>query len=1007
MQMHPYGEYLLVLKSLEGTISIIQQHALLPEMALDLGLGRIDSMTVYPNPDQSYQHGQILAKPRLYLTLADTSEVLELDLERISTYIQQIQKGELDTMLSPSDLILRKWVIYGIDGQLGVPHLVSVSEPIRFQYHADSIGPQENLKLVSTQPMYITHANGSYLTIIDLMDQVPSKILRIEDQFTCQDGYLQGVLPPSQASLTCEDQIDNDQNNVTDFEDISCLTRGYESAVMGCPKLSASQMQTTNQNRFACSDAIDNDQDGKIDRLDPGCLSELDDHEEDAIETSSCADHLDNDQDGLIDVADPDCDFMAILNSGSELGKTLEGQMQTQRWAQLTENGSSDLCLDQLDNDFDGATDIHDLGCQFFDLKQIKKTKQNPVVKPLQLAECLDGLDNDQDGQIDLSDIDCTFAQDATESSQLVNLGFKQIIGFQQRIPTDYSYLYSGELNTNTENRIYPVAYALNAEGKLFEIRVDPTNPADPFAIYQFKTNLPIQMMTIRKADQLSSLMIVTEDQKLRNLPLQQHAPLMIQQKFKVYAHLNEETETDFKVSAFYVIYDQTAYQINRLQSFVGAFPKKQGLDETLFIVKDEISKTIANLSITEIINDGSLLSFEHEISRDLQVFTDQIRPAYQEWNILLNPAAQLNQLSVAPILLKDGNVISYDPNYHTNFCQLSVDDTCLIVGYSADGNLEFASEKKARTIAKTNTYEEILIKEQNPLRLLAGDYTLSFEGRISNASSNSGQWTAIAQDRWYLNDDQVDFCQIGVEVGDLWVADAFYPLDQASAKAQECLPFLNLPVDIGLFPLRYRVLAVHAHGLELGVDDQSTYENQLPPNQFNQFPKIATAPQIPAFRCVAQNISYHIKAGKDQWLLSHSQIGYIHPWLNVAGQCQQDPVALIQKKQSRARFGQMFENQWFKFKLGAWFQNPALANTMQGITPSTQPYMLGMSWSWRVLNGLQYRETNTNISHLQNIKWLANLDRLYLSDALFQNITELVNLNPYGQTPTYLQAFK
>jgi hypothetical protein len=186
-----------------------------------------------------------------------------------------------------------------------------------------------------------------------------------------------------------------------------------------------------------------------------------------------------------------------------------------------------------------------------------------------------------------------------------------------------------------------------------------------------------------------------------------------------------------------------------------------------------------------------------------------------------------------------------------------------------------------------------------------------------------------------------------------------------------------------------------------------SRYDNQMPPNEFNSVPLLAPAPQIPPYDCAAQNISYQIRPGKDQWLLTHETVGYLHPWVSSGGQCVKAPSLVAQQRKGRIKLGERFENQWFKFQLSTLKRQDDTNLQSIGVPNGQDPFMLGLSFQWTVNVGLKYAQTPTNITHIKSMKWLANLDRLYLSDALYQNITELVKLSPYNETPSYLQAFK
>ncbi len=995
MQMHPYGEYLLVLKGTEGSLSIISQHQLLPDMVLNLGLGQIDDILVYPPIDKSYQNNEVLPQPKLYLSQAEKGKVIEIDLDTLSNYINQIKLGQ-NASLKSSDLISREWSLFGTNGKPARPYLLSITDEIKFQYHNNYVLDTDPQNLVHQQFLISTLENDNDMIAIDLLSDTPRfKYLRIDHINQCEDAYLVGVLPPSQASLTCEDQFDNDQDGLIDADDNDCLLYQQEAKQLYCPKLPYNQQEPSE-----CADYFDNDQDGLVDRQDPGCSSEIDDSEELQQELPSCLDGQDNDQDGKIDLDDAKCNFSEQYQNNPQL-QTL---LKQQRWVILKEN-AVDECDDGQDNDQDGTIDINDIDCQIFDGRDFLKTKKNPITIYGQPTECNDLIDNDQDGAIDLSDRDCYFAQDHSESDVDVLLSPVQVSTFLYRNARQYQN-YNNDysmLNTYQENIISPMILSLGADGKLVATTLDLVNDTQQSRLLNF--TLAVQAFAIRNQDQLSSILAVTEDFNLRNMPIQQHKPLLTPKlKLKIYAQIKLKSETSYQIQSFYFVKDHKAYAINSLNQWVGDYDIKKGLDRNIVVLPITANEALAQINDLNI-DPNLAIAFESLPTSDIQVFSEELYFPHQEWNTVVNPVDQQNQLASAPTLLKEGFKLSYDPNRHPQFCR-STQGECVILGYNENQEIEDEDQRKQRTSTQLNVYEGIEIKENNPKRILPGNYLLSYEGVLPKSQSVYGSWSSSNENSWTMTDASVDFCEIGVEAGDLWEAQAFYPLNQESLKKEECLPFLNTAIDVGMYPLRYRVKAVSAHALTLEVDQISNYQNQMPPNEFNSIPILAQAPQIPPYDCIAQNINYKIRSGKDQWLLTHETAGYLHPWVNSGGQCIQSNQLLIQQRKGRVKLGESFENQWFKFQLNRLQKQD---NNIQsiGIPESKDPYMIGLSFQWTVNVGLRYTQTPTNITHLKSMKWLANLDRLYLSDALFQNISELVKLSPYNEIPSYLQAFK
>ena len=107
-----------------------------------------------------------------------------------------------------------------------------------------------------------------------------------------------------------------------------------------------------------------------------------------------------------------------------------------------------------------------------------------------------------------------------------------------------------------------------------------------------------------------------------------------------------------------------------------------------------------------------------------------------------------------------------------------------------------------------------------------------------------------------------------------------------------ECAPWVS-PSLLGppaqrLEPLRYKVAKVHAHALELLVDDRTTY-HQFGRTTSQGPPHPAPALAAPPLACVFPGFTYEIRVADDQWLVSSSSRGYQHWWSSIDGSCQAD----------------------------------------------------------------------------------------------------------------------
>jgi hypothetical protein len=187
----------------------------------------------------------------------------------------------------------------------------------------------------------------------------------------CKDGKR---VEAENTKEMCEDGHDNDLDGMTDCDDPDCAEFDY------C------QDREDENTLEKCQDGIDNDKDGKTDCDDPDC-AEFDHCQTTPIEEENtlekCQDGIDNDKDGKTDCGDPDC-------AEFDHCKTTE------------EENTKAKCQDGIDNDKDGKTDCDDPDCAEFDHCQI-----TPVEEENTLEKCQDLIDNDNDGLTDCEDPDC------------------------------------------------------------------------------------------------------------------------------------------------------------------------------------------------------------------------------------------------------------------------------------------------------------------------------------------------------------------------------------------------------------------------------------------------------------------------------------------------------------------------------------------------------------------------------------------------------------------------
>lgn len=154
-----------------------------------------------------------------------------------------------------------------------------------------------------------------------------------EDQQTSADWASEWGRDDRDQAFKCHDDLDNDQDGLTDCSDHDC------AAV--CAEGDPANLDT-------CRDGLDNDSDGRSDCDDDGCVANegcCPPEGERSFEGStleSCRDMLDNDCNGYLDCDDKRCYESEDID--------------------FCENTDDD-CADGLDNEGDGYTDCEDWSC--------------------------------------------------------------------------------------------------------------------------------------------------------------------------------------------------------------------------------------------------------------------------------------------------------------------------------------------------------------------------------------------------------------------------------------------------------------------------------------------------------------------------------------------------------------------------------------------------------------------------------------------------------------------
>lgn len=1024
--VHPYGDFTLVLLGMEGKLQLLQDpFAFRPELSLDLAVGSIGSAVIWPRPDMPLPKDN--ASSLLYILAVEEAKILELDLDRLSLGLQEILAGtegaeELDTQSIDQTLfqsaIIRSWQVLDDNDQAISLGKISVDPSQRY--------------------LVATHQTESKISIIDLQDDTANRReVSFDFASDCDDIYLINVLESDEAIGTCQDGIDNDGNSLIDERDPMCQSFNREALYPQCPQVSQCADQLDNDEdglidsedddcnidtfdptqctddpqrclaRFfmwegtppACDDGIDNDDDGLIDRFDPGCRTQLNTNESlDFREISTCLDGIDNDQDQKIDLEDEDC---ILSNSRQQrLAYPSEGDL----------NGVEDLCLDQLDNDLDGLTDQEDPGCFALEANRNYPTERIP--------RCADGIDNDFDGLIDYQgslggDPDCSSASDQNEASSIVITG-------------------SNLLMTNTlegTDESYSFAYVMSPNGSLLAIDLDTS---DSQKIRTLAPEMIVQSATLRQQGNLANLWVLDKDLSLQSLNITAPQALSTAQGYPVYGLMQSTNQgstsilasTDDNISvfeAFYTVYQGQALRIDALNPWLDQVTYDSSTQK--YMIADD-----ANIVLEQVLLDDLNpvdLNPESKGYGDQQVFIDSdTYPLWMKpWNRFQDALGQstrvVGQANLSVNQLKTNLNIEYYPAFcrvlSSNESNLSAlfdnDNKCIVIGYNETGQEETEEARTARLASYIDSYEGIQVIADRPQEVEEGVYKLAYEDRLPQTKSNSGSMMQGDDRSWTMVDYKSNYCSLGVEVGDLLIVEKFYPYDAQASTKEICLPYLNRTPDEGRDPLRYKIESVQSHRLVLVSDNESNYDNQVPPTSTGSLPRLADSLPPPPYECVSQEIAYYIRVGSKQWLLTNNG-KYRHAWRSVSGQCEQDERAIAKKRDFRLRadanddqqgLNTLFENEWFRFRLG--YQSETA--TQAGVAVNTLPYMVDVFYEFYVASGYKSNFYDFTARSPQDIFWLPEKDRIYITDAAAQELIEYRNLDPYTDFVTFSGYFR
>jgi len=323
----------------------------------------------------------------------------------------------------------------------------------------------------------------------------------------------------------------------------------------------------------------------------------------------------------------------------------------------------------------------------------------------------------------------------------------------------------------------------------------------------------------------------------------------------------------------------------------------------------------------------------------------------------------------------------------------------------------------------RVDIYPYVQVLENRPGRIQSQEFSLAYQGVLPRSESRTGQHAGVVPvdldpervrdgvsatvDGWVLVDYDQNFCNVGVEIGDVLLIDRMVPADPEDdallARCAAALPEVNitLPPYQRRDPLRYRVVEITPFKLVLRPDGVLTTDtvsyaaDMLQRGGARQIPALAPPPDAPPPECMAGLSTYRIRAG-ESFILVGNATGFRHPWVRSGARCVQDPQRL--DRHSRARLDVPFENEWFRFRLGA--ADPSLLGGDAQTGLPRLPFLVDVVLTFEVDSGEIIRRMINFAVTPQDMRWLPNSDLLYVVDGAIQTLVEIAGLDVLRQTP-------
>ena len=968
---HPDGDFVFTVDSTSGRLTVIREESVRQTETYDLRAGPLGQVVVWPpaarpSPEPADDYRAFIAAPT-------EGAVVAVDLNALGG-------GEL--------LIAERYQLPG-----------------RARPGALAIDPDG-------ATLFVAHAGASKVSVFAIDDPAPRALIDLVSRQPCANGYLDRVIAPEDDD-TCTDGIDNNLDGAIDADDAECARIDSEATPPASPALETGACAKLPE----CFDGIDNDGDALVDAEDEDCdpaacpggdCRVFLDWERPVPE---CANGVDDDGDGNADAADDGCTSEADPVEGA------------------AREGVGD-CDDGADNDGDGLTDGEDPGCNdaFSGHLRYRFERRAECAPPDREGEVV--TDDDADGLADYpNDPECYAASDRSEAGAGVEVGPASMVAARVELPEGpRAFLYvvdaTGALLSVDLNdldaciRTPDVATGCTPMRRARRLNLDTT----------------VLSMALRnpRAD-VASLLVAGADASLRSIEITAPLPVLTDTGHDVFAKFDGEnpiTQVKLLDQLYYVV-EGVAMSLpsttEALTEFLegGTYTYVEG---HLDLPVPSVVSTEGSVAIDVAVRPGAPT---YERGRlDPQVFkADRVfHVTNAEANVLRTAQSRNARVTAAPRFLVRSSTARFDVARHPALCRLPQPVTatedmpadppaesdapppeCVPVGFTETGDLEDPADAAARTASRVDTYEGITVIARQPVTLRSDIYTLAYEGEIPRSDSRTGVYgERLGDDSWTLLDHDVDFCRTGVEVGDMLLVDFFVPAAEgytppgsdvaltAEQLEARCAAFeltnANADPNVNREPLRWVVASRTAHKLELVRDERVDYTPQLPPDERSVLPRLAAPPSAPPPECAAELISYRVRAGNDQWILSGRLNGYRHPFVNDEGQCQPHPRYVADRRFGRARLGEDFENEAFRFRLGALAETEA----SDGVPAGALPFMVDVAFEFEFQRGIANERLPDAAILPGEMVWLPSDDRVYIVDTAQRTVVEVAGLDVF-----------